>query len=105
MTKKTVKKKYTSKQPEKSGMLCRTFETQVKSPMKHLPAILSLLALFSLSSCGQKEEESEIDYDNMVMADEEEEWTTVGEDQKVIANDALPDPQELIILEAPEKKQ
>ena len=72
--------------------------------MKHLPVIFSLLALFALSSCGQKEEEPETDYDSMVMTDEEE-WTTSPDDKKVIAQDAIPDPQELLILEVPEQKQ
>ena len=41
----------------------------------------------------------EPDYDNMVMADEEEEWITDEErDRKVVLADP-PDPQELLIVE------
>ncbi len=73
--------------------------------MKHLPLLFSLMALFALSSCSQKEEEVEPDYDNMVMADEEEDWVSDQErDRKVIAGD-LPDPQERIILELPDPKR
>lgn len=58
-----------------------------------------LLTILSIVSCTPKEEEQEPDYDSMVMADEEDEWSTG--DRKSIAGD-LPDPQELIILEVPE---
>lgn len=60
---------------------------------------LLLLSLLSIVSCTPKEQEQEPDYDSMVMADEEDEWSTG--DRKSIAGD-LPDPQELIILEVPE---
>ncbi|MBS0604962.1 MAG: hypothetical protein JSS60_08020 [Verrucomicrobia bacterium] len=67
--------------------------------MRHLPVLFSLMALFAVSSCSQKEEGEEPDYDNMVMADEEDDFTSDEErDRKVIAGD-LPDPRELIILE------
>jgi hypothetical protein len=50
-------------------------------------------------SCSQQEKEAEPDYENMVMADDEEDWITDEErDRKVIAGD-LPDPQELLIVE------
>ena len=73
--------------------------------MKRLPVLFSLLALFALSSCSQKEEEEGPDYDNMVMADEEDHWISDEErDRKVIAGD-LPDPRERIILELPDPKR
>ncbi len=66
--------------------------------MRRLPVLLSLMALFA-SSCSPKPEEEEPDYENMVMADEEDDWISDEErDRKVIAGE-LPDPQELIILE------
>lgn len=66
--------------------------------------VLALSMVFIASSCSQKEEEIEPDYDNMVMADEEEDGITDEErDRKVIAGD-LPDPQERIILEAPDQR-
>ncbi len=66
--------------------------------MRRLPVLLSLMALFA-SSCSQKQEEEEPDYENMVMADEEDDWISDEErDRKVIASE-LPDPQELIIFE------
>ena len=66
--------------------------------MRYFPIIFSSLALFALPSCSQQEKEQEPDYENMVMADDEEgEWSTL-QDQKTIAGD-LPDPQELIIIE------
>jgi hypothetical protein len=63
--------------------------------MRHL-SILFYLLILTASSCSQKEEEQELDYDNMVMADEEnDEWTPGQEkDVKVIAD---LDPQEFII--------
>lgn len=36
---------------------------------------LLLLAFFAASSCSQKEEEQELDYDHMVMLEEEDEWS------------------------------
>lgn len=62
--------------------------------------LFSLLVVSTISSCTPKEEEQELDYENMVMADEEEEWTP-GQDGKVIAGDL--DPQEFIIQD-PELK-
>jgi hypothetical protein len=63
--------------------------------MKKFPILFFLLALIAGSSCTQKEEEQELDYDNMVMVDEEEEWTPGNEgDTKTIAD---LDPQEFII--------
>jgi hypothetical protein len=64
--------------------------------MKHLFILFSLLVFIGVSSCTQKEGEEEPDYDNMVMADEEEnEWTPGQEkDAKVVAD---LDPQEFII--------
>lgn len=70
--------------------------------MRQFLVFFSMLALIGGISCTSKEEEQEPDYDHMVMADEEEEWTTG--DRKSIAKD-LPDPQELIILEVPETKE
>jgi hypothetical protein len=62
--------------------------------MKQFPIFFSWLALLALFSCTQKEEEQEPDYENMVMADEEE-WTPGQEkDEKTIAD---LDPQEFII--------
>ncbi len=67
--------------------------------MKHL---LLMAALFAVTSCSQKQEEVEPDYENMVMADEEDDWITDEErDRKVIAGD-LPDPQEQVIIELSE---
>ena len=68
--------------------------------MKHL----LLIALFALASCSQKQEEVEPDYENMVMAGEEDDdWITDEErDRKVIAGD-LPDPQEQVIIELSEE--
>ena len=60
---------------------------------------LFLLTMVVLSSCAQKEKEQEIDYDHMVMADEEEEWSPANTDMHV----ADCDPQEFTILD-PEKK-
>jgi len=60
-------------------------------------SFLSLLLLLSLVACSPKEEESEPDLNDIVLA-EEEEWSTG--DRKTIAHD-LPDPQEQIILESP----
>jgi hypothetical protein len=52
-----------------------------------------------LASCSEQEKEAEPDYENMVMADDEEDWITDEErDRKVIAGD-LPDPQEQLIVE------
>ncbi len=66
--------------------------------MKRLRALFSLLALFAVSSCSQKEEAVEPDYDNMVMAEEEEDVISDEErDRKLIAGD-LPDPQEQLIV-------
>lgn len=64
-------------------------------------SLLFCLPLFLAVCCTPKEEEQEPDYDHMVMAADEEEWST--SDRKTIATD-LPDPQELIILEVPEGK-
>lgn len=70
--------------------------------MRHLPAVFSLLALLAVSSCSQKEEEIEPDYENMVMADEGEDSISDEErDRKMIAGD-LPDPQEQLIVEPPD---
>ncbi len=59
--------------------------------------ILFFLAVIA-TACSSKEESQEPDYDNMVMADEEEWMSDEEKDRKVIAGD-LPVPQELIILE------
>jgi hypothetical protein len=70
--------------------------------MKRVSLLFSSLALlFGVVSCTPKEEEREIDYEHMAMADDEEEWSTG--DRKVVAEDR-PDPQELLILDFPEKK-
>ena len=66
--------------------------------------ISSVLLLNLLSSCTPKEEEEGIDYDNMVMLEEEEEWTT-GLESGSIAGDLVPYPQEVVILETPEPIQ
>ena len=57
--------------------------------------LFPLLSLLALSSCS-KEEDSELDYDNMVMADEDDdEWSPGQEkDEKEIADIG---PQEFII--------
>jgi hypothetical protein len=55
--------------------------------------------MVAATSCTPKEEEQEPDYDRMVMADEEEEWSP-SNDQKNVADC---DPQEFIILD-PESK-
>ena len=70
--------------------------------MGNIFTFLSLLALLALSSCTPKEEESQPDYDNMVMADEEEEEWTPGQDkdEQTIADVG---PQEFLIQD-PEKK-
>jgi len=67
--------------------------------MRLLPVIFSLVAIIAVS-CTQKEDEQEPDYENMVMADEEDGFSQDDKekDRKVIAGE-LPDPQELIILE------
>lgn len=72
--------------------------------MKKWQIFFPFLALCAITSCSQKQEEAEEpDYDNMVMADEEEGWVTDEErDRKMIA-DEPPDPQELIIFELPEE--
>ncbi len=69
--------------------------------MTSMKKVLLLLSLCALSSCS-KEEDSELDYDNMVMVDEEEdEWTPGQEkDEKIIADIG---PQEFIIQD-PELK-
>ena len=69
--------------------------------MKRVSLLFSLVALVGVVSCTPKEEEREIDYEHMAMADDEEGWSTG--DRKVIAEDR-PDPQELLIIDFPEKK-
>jgi hypothetical protein len=65
--------------------------------MKRYPVVFSLFATLLLSSCGVSEDEEAIDYDNIVLADEEEEWTTgQGEGVKLIAGE-LPEPQEVLL--------
>ena len=72
--------------------------------MKHFPVSLVLSMMLMTFGCGQQEELEEPDYDNMVMADEEDEWTTGQEltgqelDGKVIAGER-PEAQEDLILE------
>lgn len=61
--------------------------------MKPLLIFVFLLAI--IGSCSPKDEEHEPDYDNMVMADEEEEWST--------GNVADCDPQEFMVQD-PERK-
>jgi len=70
--------------------------------MKQFPVLFSVLVLLTTSSCTQKEEEQEPDYENMVMVDEaDDEWTPGQErDEKAIAD---LDPQEFMILD-PELK-
>jgi hypothetical protein len=69
--------------------------------MRRFPILFSILALLATSSCEKQEEAEEPDYDNMVMADEEDEWTTGQEfNGKLITGD-LPDAQEHSILEIP----
>ncbi len=66
--------------------------------MRRLPVLFSFLTLLAVA-CTSKEEAQEPDYDNMVMADQEETPISDEErDRKVIAGD-LPVPQELLILE------
>ncbi len=71
--------------------------------MKRWLLLVPMAALVALSSCTPKEEEVEPDYDNMVMADDEEDdWISDEEkDRKVIAGD-LPDPYEQLIVEPSE---
>jgi hypothetical protein len=59
------------------------------------------LALLTASSCEKKEESDEPDYDNMVMADEEDEWTTGQEFNGKLITGELPEVQENSILEIP----
>ncbi len=56
--------------------------------------------VFGLISCSPKEEE-EIDYDQMVMLEEEEEWTS-SQPEKMLAGDVSPDPQEVVVTEGSE---
>jgi phage-related protein len=75
---------------------------KIGDPMKILLLFFPLMALLA-PSCSQKQDEEEPDYENMVMADEEDTWISDAErDRKVIAGD-LPDPQERIILESSEE--
>ncbi len=62
-------------------------------------SVVSLFTMVAAASCTPKEEEQEPDYDRMVMADDEEEWSP-SNDQKNVADC---DPQEFIILD-PERK-
>ncbi len=64
--------------------------------MRLFSILVSLLTLMTVSSCTQKEEEQELDYDHMVMADEEDEEWTPGQENDVKAIADL-DPQEFII--------
>ncbi|MGC1879164.1 MAG: hypothetical protein WA678_07305 [Rhabdochlamydiaceae bacterium] len=66
----------------------------MKGSYRMIIKLFSLLVLLATSSCSQKEEEQELDYENMVMVDEEEEWSTDQVDGKIIAD---LDPQEFII--------
>jgi hypothetical protein len=69
--------------------------------MRALGSLCCFLAIFAFGCSSQQEEEGP-DYDNMVMADEEEGWIADEElDRKVTAGD-LPVPQEMIILETPQ---
>ena len=69
--------------------------------MKQISILLCSLLMVA-TSCTQKEEEQELDYDNMVMVDEEEEWIPAQEKHgKAIAGDL--DPQEFMIQD-PELK-
>ena len=69
--------------------------------MKRYASFLALLVLLSFSSCNPREAVEEPDYDNMVMVEDEEEWTTGHElDGKTIAGDS-PQLQEHSILEIP----
>jgi hypothetical protein len=70
--------------------------------MRKSSVLFCLFSFVSFVSCTPKEEEQEPDYEHMVMADDEEEWSTG--DRKIIVSD-LPDPQEQVILEVPEAKQ
>ena len=57
--------------------------------------------LLIIASCSPKEEEQQPDYDNMVMADEEEEWSPSPESKDV----ADCDPQEFIIQDSESKTE
>ncbi|MEN9343910.1 MAG: hypothetical protein RLZZ453_697 [Chlamydiota bacterium] len=64
--------------------------------------VLYLLGMVVLAGCSQAEvEEEEPDYDEMVMLDDE--VSEEERDRKMIV-DALPDPQELILIEPVERE-
>jgi hypothetical protein len=65
--------------------------------MKHLLIFVFLLVI--VGSCSPKDEEHEPDYDNMVMVDEEEEWSPAPDSKNV----ADCDPQEFMVQD-PEGK-
>lgn len=65
--------------------------------------VLYLLGMVVLAGCSQAEvEEEEPDYDEMVMLDDEE-VPAEERDRKMIV-EALPDPQELILIEPVERE-
>ena len=76
-------------------------ELGIRRAMKRFPILFSLVVLFALSSCSPKEEEQEPDYENLVMADDEDEWTP-GQEREGSAIADL-DPQEFMIRD-PELK-
>ncbi|MES2122743.1 MAG: hypothetical protein V4492_08220 [Chlamydiota bacterium] len=67
--------------------------------MRSLVFFLPCIVL-GLISCSPKEDE-EIDYDQMVMLEEEEEWTS-SRPEKMLAGDVSPEPQEVVVTEGSE---
>ena len=67
--------------------------------MRRFPVLFSILALLMVASCDKKEEVDEPDYDHMVMADEEEEWTTGQEFNGKLLAGEVPETQEVTVLE------
>lgn len=60
----------------------------------------SMLVSIFLTSCDSKPEDDEVDYDRMVKNEEAVEWTSVPEsDDKAIAGELFPEPQEVILHE------
>jgi hypothetical protein len=69
--------------------------------MHYFSLLFSLGALLFTAACGQKEEEQELDYDNMVMIDEEEEW--LPNQGSIIVGEF--DPQESLIQDSEMKTE
>src|SRR5438105_563701 len=83
---------------------CFRIEDDKRFIMKHLQVILFFTAAFFVSSCSQQgvKEEEEVDYDNLVKA-EDGEWTDLQHvERQKITGEIFPDPQEVVILEVPD---